>query len=102
MVKGLQVGGISYEELHQKDADSPWHVWGTQGMQTSAAWIEWWVTGGSGDEPIKVGCDHNTHEKYNEHCCLLHMEVVKRVNPKSFHHEGKKSIFFYVFNFASL
>lgn len=58
-------GGILHEELHQKDADTPWHVWGTQGMQTSADWIEWWLTGGFRGQPVKAGCAHNSCEKYN-------------------------------------
>ena len=40
---------------------------------------------------LKIGLGANTHifnvqpDKYNEHCCMLHMKVVKRVNPKHYH-----------------
>ena len=34
------------------------------------------------------------HDKYNYHCCMLYMNVIKSVNPKSSHHNEK--IFFTV------
>ena len=45
------------------------------------------------------GCNVQ-HSKYNQHCCMLYMKVVKRVNPKSSHH--KENFFFYFFNFMSI
>ena len=39
------------------------------------------------------GCNVQ-HDKHNEQCCMLHMKVVNRVNPK------KAKIFFYFFNFV--
>ena len=44
------------------------------------------------------GCNIQ-HDKYNEHCCVLYMKVVKRVNRKSSHH---KEIFKNFFNIVSI
>ena len=38
------------------------------------------------------------HDKYNQHCCMLYMEVVMRVNPKSSH--DKEKVFFCFLNFV--
>ena len=32
------------------------------------------------------------HDKYNEQCYMLHMKVIKQVNPESCHHKKKISI----------
>ena len=39
------------------------------------------------------------HNKYNQHCCMLYVKVVKRVNPKSSDH---KKFFLNSFNFISI
>ena len=38
-------------------------------------------------------------DKYNEHCSMFYMKVVKRVNPKNCHHKKK---IFYFFNFVCI
>lgn len=54
--KRTRVGGGFYMRNCIRKMQIPsWHVWGTQGMQTSADWTEWWVTGGFRDQPIRVG-----------------------------------------------
>ena len=32
------------------------------------------------------------HDKYNQHCYMLYMKAVKRLNPKSSHHKKKFSM----------
>ena len=34
------------------------------------------------------------HDEYNYPCCMLYMEIVKRVSPKSFHH--METVFFFI------
>ena len=40
------------------------------------------------------------HDKHNQHCCMLYMKIIKRVNPNSSHHKEKN--FFHFFNFVSI
>lgn len=51
----IKEGSLSKERGH-RNLDCPWHVWGTQGIHTSAARTEWWATGGFGAEAMKSGC----------------------------------------------
>lgn len=31
------------------------------------------------------------------HCCMIHMKVVKKVNPKNAHHKEKIYVFLYLY-----
>lgn len=49
---------------------------------------------------FKIGIRDVQNDKYNQHCWMLQMKVVKRANYKSSYH--KKKIFSYFFNSMSI
>ena len=53
------------------------------------------------DTPCKKGSRDIMYNKINIiNTAMLHMKVVNRMTPRSFHHKGK--VFFYFFNFLSI